>query len=296
MKAVVAREVSTLVLKPASTTSQPSQAGVHVRFDSQKDKKGTPAKGETTDHARYYGLITLNQITLTTKDKEVAGRMVELYFEVFREILGDGMKQIEEVEAQEGEEVDQETLEKVTGKVDKWRGRRKGAKPKGGKKTALESEELVETGDSKLVSAILTGINRALPYAKLDEEASVLLTVCRNKSDTLLQTQQVHGHSIQDDPRRYIQHLHSSTQPHLPSLASTSSGIRSLLSDIVRLALRWSLDHFVEAGYVPELTVQGAQGGYEYCTSHGFCEAVIADAGGASAAFHLWSVVSPWRG
>ena len=170
MKAVVAWEVFTLVLKPVSSSSHPESGG-HVRFDSEKDRKAAPPKVDTTGHAKYYGLITLNQMTLTGKDKEVAGRMVELYFEVFRDILGDGMKQTDDATLAGDEEADQETIEKVAGKIDRWRGRRKGAKPKGGKKTALESEELVETGELKLVSAVLTGINRALPYAKLDDEA-----------------------------------------------------------------------------------------------------------------------------
>jgi len=171
MLAVVARDVSTLVLKPAAGSTQPSEPAAHVRFESDKDKKASPKKVDTTGHARYYGLITLNQITLSAKDREAAGRMVELYFEVFREILGNGMKQVDEGEDDEGGEVDHENVQKVTGRIDKWRGRRKGAKPKGGKKTALESEELIETGESKLVAAVLTGINRALPYAKLDDEA-----------------------------------------------------------------------------------------------------------------------------
>ncbi|ORY34646.1 CBF/Mak21 family-domain-containing protein [Naematelia encephala] len=162
MKAVVAREVSALILKP--TTTQPAASTSHTRFD---DDKASEVKAEPVNHARYYGLITLNQVTLTKKDQEVAGRMVEVYFEVFREVLGDGLKdQEEEVE---GAELEQSKIEKAAGKVERWRGRRKGAKPKNGRKTALESEELVDTGEAKLVAAVLTGINRALPFAKLDE-------------------------------------------------------------------------------------------------------------------------------
>jgi ribosome biogenesis protein MAK21 len=55
--------------------------------------------------------------------------------------------------------------------VEKWRGRRKGAKPRGGRKSALQNEEeVVSSGEAKLVAAVLTGINRALPFAKLDDE------------------------------------------------------------------------------------------------------------------------------
>ena len=171
MKAVVARETAALVLKPVPSVSQANEANGHIRFGS--DKVTTVSRGKTaiTDHARYYGLITLNQITLVIKDRDLAGLMVELYFEIFREILGDGLKQVSNDDLGEVEHVDQEKVSGIAGKVDKWRGRRKGAKPKNGKQTALESEELMDTGESRLVAAVLTGINRALPFAKIDEGA-----------------------------------------------------------------------------------------------------------------------------
>ncbi|KAK6908849.1 hypothetical protein I203_102854 [Kwoniella mangroviensis CBS 8507] len=187
MKAVVAREVSALVLKPiGSTAAAASSSGSHIKFDDDvKGKKPEEKKSDTVNHARYYGLITLNQITLTRKDQEVAGKLVDLYFEVFREILGDGSKKDEEHpiggEEEEGE-IGEDQIEKVAGKIDKWRGRRKGTRPKPGqkKKTAMEQEEeLIENSESKLVSAVLTGINRALPFAKLDE------TMFKSYMDTL---------------------------------------------------------------------------------------------------------------
>ncbi|OCF43874.1 ribosome biogenesis protein MAK21 [Kwoniella heveanensis CBS 569] len=179
MKAVVAREVSALIFKPTGQAAASASSSSHVRFDddSSKDKgkkadKSGSTKPDTVNHARYYGLITLNQITLTRKDQEVAGKMVDLYFEVFREILGDSMKEksLGQGEDDDEDEIAQEQVEKVAGKVEKWRGRRKGAKPKGDRKSALAQEEdLIETGEAKLVAAVLTGINRALPFAKLDE-------------------------------------------------------------------------------------------------------------------------------
>ncbi|EIW71398.1 hypothetical protein TREMEDRAFT_67745 [Tremella mesenterica DSM 1558] len=173
MRAVVAREVSTLVLKPSPGAGSTPSSSAHVRFDDDKKKKNKkPSKTETTSHARYYGLITLNQMTLTNKDKEVANRLVQLYFEIFREILGDSMNKGHDSDVEIGDDqLGQEQVEKVAGKVEKWRGRRKGAKPKGGRKSAMENEELVETGEAKLVAAVLTGINRALPFASLDEDS-----------------------------------------------------------------------------------------------------------------------------
>lgn len=169
MKAVVAREVAAIVLKTTLTgAAGSSSSGTHMRFDDDPPKKAEPSTKAPPNHGRYYGLITLNQMTLTQKDREVAGRLVEVYFEVFREILGEEQKKGDEDKA-ERDELDAEVMQKVTGKVEKWRGRRKGAKPKGGRKPPQE-EELVDSGEAKLVAAVLTGVNRALPFAKLDDE------------------------------------------------------------------------------------------------------------------------------
>jgi ribosome biogenesis protein MAK21 len=163
MKAVIAREVSALILKLAGPPA--AAPGTHVRFDGSDSKPKIDLKSEGTSHGRYYGLITLNQITLTRKDQDVAGKMVELYFEVFREVLGDGKEDVQD--GRDEGELGADGVEKVAGRVGKWQGRRKGAKGKPGKKGG--EEELVETGEAKLVAAVLTGINRALPFATLDE-------------------------------------------------------------------------------------------------------------------------------
>ncbi|TXT12976.1 hypothetical protein VHUM_01377 [Vanrija humicola] len=161
MKAVVAREVSAIVLKTQMTGAAGSaNSGAHMRFDAEEKKSAPTVEKGTANHGRYYGLITLNQMTLTSKDRDVAGRLVEVYFEVFRELLGEEQKKGEESANVGDETLDQEQLEKATGKVEKWRGRRKGAK----------KEELVEAAEAKLVAAVLTGVNRALPFAKIDDD------------------------------------------------------------------------------------------------------------------------------
>ncbi|GHJ86839.1 hypothetical protein NliqN6_3241 [Naganishia liquefaciens] len=157
MKAVVVREVSTIVLRPVPKASVNS-----------KDVKGKGKAAEVHDHGlehgRYYGLITLNQITLTSRDRDLAGQLVHVYFELFREILNSGNnKAPHDLEAEE-----QAKMEKVTGKVDKWQGRRKGTKQSRKKNAPTEDE--VEQGDSKLIAAVLTGVSRALPFARLDDD------------------------------------------------------------------------------------------------------------------------------
>jgi ribosome biogenesis protein MAK21 len=156
MKSIIAREVSSLVLKPVAPA--PSAGGGHVRFDDVKPTpKSAPVdKSDTQTHARYYGLITLNQITLARGDQELSGRLVDLYFEIFREILGEETKD----EPEPG-------IEKTVGKVGKWEGRRKQGRK--GRKGEDEKSSEMEGGDARLVAAVLTGINRAVPYAKLDD-------------------------------------------------------------------------------------------------------------------------------
>ncbi len=158
MKAVIVREVAALVLKtPAADAA--AAAGT-------KGKGKAPAKPATQaeaalNHGRYYGLITLNQVILTVKDRDVAARLVEVYFEIFRELLDSDRPDAD------GEEPET-AIEKVAGKVNKWQGRHKGTRQSKGKGKAQEDEE-AEQGDSKLISAVLTGINRAMPFAKLDD-------------------------------------------------------------------------------------------------------------------------------
>ncbi len=163
MKAVIVREVASLVLKAPAVAPVDSK-----RHNGDKKGKGkgkaVPHVEAGANHGRYYGLITLNQVTLTVRDRDVAARLVEVYFEIFRELLDTDMDQPAPADLEEAE---QQNLEKITGKVSKWQGRRKGTKFTKGK--GQQHEEEIEQGDSKMISAVLTGVNRAMPFAKLDD-------------------------------------------------------------------------------------------------------------------------------
>lgn len=86
---------------------------------------------------QYYALTFLNQIVLSKGDPDLiaANRLIEVYFRLF-EVLVSKIK-----------------------------------KPK----TASRSthNEVVDGIDSKMLSAILTGINRAFPYSKIDSDVYV---------------------------------------------------------------------------------------------------------------------------
>ena len=104
MKGVIVREVRSLVFRlPASTAAQATPSAdapknSHIRFsDDSSSSKAKPARKDKegglarwNSNAWYYASVTLNQIVLTptTAERAVARTLVEMYFEMFEEILG----------------------------------------------------------------------------------------------------------------------------------------------------------------------------------------------------------------
>ena len=180
MKGIIVREIKTLVFKPTASSSETAQApgpkqNSHIRFGDDTERKGAKSKdkgkgkvsGEAgkggamerwNSHAWYYAAVTLNQIVLTASDhdRDVARALIDLYFEMFSEILGGS------VGGQEGGDDSKkddptnhgENSEKKKGKAKELRG------------DAGFAE--VEDANSRLISAVLAGVNRALPFAKVD--------------------------------------------------------------------------------------------------------------------------------
>ena len=173
MKTVVVREIISLVLKPpaaAATLSDgiPKGTGKHVRFaDDNGSKKRSPSAKKINGnlHARYYSMITLNQVVLAPGDRDVARQLLDVYFEMFKEVLGEGRDD----EADEKSEKEKDVKVDKAGRVmDGGRkGKRKGKKAGTEVKGAAGFTE-VDDVNAKLISATLTGVNRALPFAKID--------------------------------------------------------------------------------------------------------------------------------
>ncbi|ORY90226.1 CBF/Mak21 family-domain-containing protein [Leucosporidium creatinivorum] len=166
MTPIMVREVSSLILRPTAAPAPAASSGSHVRFDKKEAPKDIKpkAKDNGQDHARYYGVITLNQVMLKKEQTEVAGKMIEVYFEIFGDILGRVVDEGEKAEKEENED----------GAEEKKKGEKRKRGEKGGKKGGKDAEkaegEVSET-DSKLVAAVLTGVNRAFPFATIEEEA-----------------------------------------------------------------------------------------------------------------------------
>jgi ribosome biogenesis protein MAK21 len=123
-------------------------------------------------HAQYYTIITMNQTILTSRDTAVANRLIEVYFMLFIKLLRNGIKDPIIVES----------------KKPKPKKRVKGEKKK--KRGAVDWDSLnqqEEEVNSKILSAVLTGMNRAFPFSKVENDVydpclleTVLMTGLKN--------------------------------------------------------------------------------------------------------------------
>ncbi|KAF5331903.1 hypothetical protein D9611_008891 [Ephemerocybe angulata] len=194
MKSIIVREITSVIFHtpsssshtPSSTSTPATPANKHIRFGDDSAKKTSKAavaekKVAKNGHVQYYAVITLNQIVLSPGDQAVALQLINIYFDIFRQVLGSDSPTSTSVNKSTkpngNDEEDDGTHEvKVdakgrirNGANEKDKGK-KGSKKGGGGETEYRGAAgfvEVEDSNSKLVSAILTGVNRALPFAKL---------------------------------------------------------------------------------------------------------------------------------
>ncbi|KAJ2920556.1 hypothetical protein H1R20_g16538, partial [Candolleomyces eurysporus] len=178
MKGIIVREITSIMFHtPASSSTTAAPAGnKHIRFgdDSGKGRKTEPERKAKNGHVRYYSIITLNQIVLAPGDTAVSLQLINIYFDIFREVLGDqSPSDGDGQDEREGgaEEVQVDSKGRVRDKNNQERKKGKGQKTSEEVKGAAGFVE-VEDSNSKLISAILTGVNRALPFAKLQNADS----------------------------------------------------------------------------------------------------------------------------
>ena len=180
MKGIVVREVVSLILKPRASTAaasaiQPSQPTSSVKStkivfsDASSNPSKPPPKSSKEDkkavgtsHARYCAVITFNQIILSPSqaDRDVARELINIYFELFKDFLG------QDVTYFSGSTEDVPNGKEAEDGLSK----RKSKKQKGKEITGDAGFSELEDSNSKLISATLTGVNRALPFAKLDAD------------------------------------------------------------------------------------------------------------------------------
>ncbi|SNX83592.1 related to MAK21 - protein required for 60S ribosomal subunit biogenesis [Melanopsichium pennsylvanicum] len=161
MKFIVVREIANLIMRPTPVSAADEEQGKTSNHST---------------HARYYGLLTLNQTVLTTKDEATANHLILLYFELFEGILkANEVKEAKGIvdgeDGEDGKEFKRKDKKRWKDQPRKGRGKGKG-KGKGKAKQAAsakpEEPKLVKDAESKMVVALLAGVRRAFPFAKLE--------------------------------------------------------------------------------------------------------------------------------
>ncbi|KAF9383546.1 hypothetical protein CPC16_008873 [Podila verticillata] len=113
-----------------------------------------------SERAQYYAIITLNQTILSARQVDVANKLIDLYFVFFKRMLGDQESQVKKTK---------NFLKENRNKVDKKR-KKDAGKTKGPQRTPGEILDLQDSEHSKMIAAVLTGVNRAFPFAKVQDD------------------------------------------------------------------------------------------------------------------------------
>ncbi|KAF2484293.1 CBF/Mak21 family-domain-containing protein [Neohortaea acidophila] len=107
-------------------------------------------------HAKYYAIITLNQTILGQKEQEVASKLLEIYFSLFVQLLKSN--------GTENEPAKPKAPARVQG------GGGKAGKLAAKKRKAQEkSDESGAQLREKMIAQVLTGVNRAFPFADMND-------------------------------------------------------------------------------------------------------------------------------
>lgn len=110
-------------------------------------------------HTTYYSVITLNQTIMKRSEDEVANKLIKTYFTLFSKFLINSDK----------DQVDDIEIKSEAKGYEKKRKKNFKRGKNGGKSVKNEKTdgEVLNEKNSKLFSALLTGINRAFPFAQL---------------------------------------------------------------------------------------------------------------------------------
>ncbi|KAJ1551596.1 hypothetical protein HK096_007420, partial [Nowakowskiella sp. JEL0078] len=122
------------------------------------------------DRAQYCAITFLNQVVLSRKDTDaiVPNKLIEIYFNLFHQLVVKSRQN-------DGADVTKKKIKKerhTKGKASRYK---RNNKSKSNKKNQNPDENennglvAVEGVDAKMMAAVLTGVNRAFPFAKLED-------------------------------------------------------------------------------------------------------------------------------
>ncbi|KAJ8114742.1 hypothetical protein ONZ43_g4834 [Nemania bipapillata] len=146
----IASRASYLLLQLLSTHPRMKEVVVH---SVEQDVIFRPGQN---NRAKYYAVNTLNQTILSTKEPEIADSLLRIYFGMFLSLLKSGeLGHLDR--ALDGPKLERKGKQKRSLRLEK---------DKDDKNKVSPGE--TETAE-KLVSAILTGVNRAVPFSQADQ-------------------------------------------------------------------------------------------------------------------------------
>lgn len=118
-------------------------------------------------HTIYYSVQTLNQTILKSSEYKIANSLLKVYFTLFEKFLVDSEIAKTKETDNDKEFNTKKSYEKSKRKKNVKKGKKGGVSVKQVTKT---DQDVIEEKNSKLFSAILTGMNRAFPFSNLPNE------------------------------------------------------------------------------------------------------------------------------
>jgi ribosome biogenesis protein MAK21 len=181
-----------------------------------------------SSHAKYYAINTLNQTILSGKEEDVARKLLSVYFDLFVTLLKKA-----------------DPPKSVTGPLVNRKGQVQGGGGKMGKKSRekAKKEDIKKQGSDetteKMISAVLTGVNRAFPFAKSSDSAYETWTPVRIILLTFYsQARTAHERTLQNNTFIELQYEYSSPNAHTAALRIKAPCRGPVLSDTLRVASR----------------------------------------------------------
>ncbi|OLY77725.1 Ribosome biogenesis protein MAK21 [Smittium mucronatum] len=116
------------------------------------------------ERGQYYAMITLNQIVLTSRDFAAANSLIDAFLSFFQTIASKNEKFGEDSKKKKGNKPEKSTYIRKA-----YYGRNAMIKSKSKAAEDIESES--KSLENRLMAAILTGLNRALPFSNLPPES-----------------------------------------------------------------------------------------------------------------------------
>lgn len=118
-------------------------------------------------HTIYYSVQTLNQTILKSSEYKIANSLLKVYFTLFEKFLVDSEIAKTKETDNDKEFNTKKSYEKSKRKKNVKKGKKGGVSVK---QVTKSDQDVIEEKNSKLFSAILTGMNRAFPFSNLPNE------------------------------------------------------------------------------------------------------------------------------